>query len=138
MTNIGSTYINKSLNWWLYVEDSMLIWSLIQYVDDIITICIDLALGLFRHNLHIFNTHSMDKILSMLRQHKLISYWIDVVTTFIKVDFQCRCISHKINTLKMLKQWYSLSQHEYNPMKCCNIKWANNKHWFNINQILHL
>jgi hypothetical protein len=23
-------------------------------------------------------------------------------------------------------------------MKCCNIKWANNKHWFNINQILHL
>ncbi len=26
----------------------------------------------------------------------------------------------------------------YNPMKCCNIKWTNNKHWFNINQILHL
>ncbi len=23
-------------------------------------------------------------------------------------------------------------------MKCYNIKWANNKHWFNINQILHL
>jgi hypothetical protein len=23
-------------------------------------------------------------------------------------------------------------------MKCCNIKWTNNKHWFNINQILHL
>jgi len=23
-------------------------------------------------------------------------------------------------------------------MKYCNIKWANNKHWFNINQILHL
>jgi hypothetical protein len=22
--------------------------------------------------------------------------------------------------------------------ECCNIKWANNKHWFNINQILHL
>jgi hypothetical protein len=20
-------------------------------------------------------------------------------------------------------------------MKCCNIKWTNNKHWFNINQI---
>jgi hypothetical protein len=23
-------------------------------------------------------------------------------------------------------------------MKCCDIKWANNKHRFNINQILHL
>jgi len=23
-------------------------------------------------------------------------------------------------------------------MKCYNIKWTNNKHWFNINQILHL
>jgi len=23
-------------------------------------------------------------------------------------------------------------------MKCCNMKWANNKHWFNINQILNL
>ncbi len=22
--------------------------------------------------------------------------------------------------------------------ECCNIKWANNKHWFKINQILHL
>jgi hypothetical protein len=47
MTNIGTTYINKSSNWWLYVEDSMLIWSLKQYVDGIITICIELALGLF-------------------------------------------------------------------------------------------
>ncbi len=111
MTNIGTTYINKSSNWWLYVEDSMLIWSLIQYVDGTITICIELALGLFWHNLHFFNTHSKNKILSMLRQHKLISYWIDVVTTFIKVEFQCCCISYKINTLKMLKQWYSLSQH---------------------------
>ncbi len=23
-------------------------------------------------------------------------------------------------------------------MRCCNIKWASNKHWFNINQILYL
>jgi hypothetical protein len=98
MTNIGTTYINKLSNWWPYVEDSMLIWSLIQYVDDIITICIELTLGLFWHNLHSFNMHSMDKILSILRQDKLISYWIDVVTTFIKMDFQCCCISHKINT----------------------------------------
>jgi len=89
MTNIGTTYINKSSNWWLYVEDSILIWSLIQYVDGTITICIELALGLFWHNLHFFNTHSKNKILSMLRLHKLISYWIDVVTTFIKVEFQC-------------------------------------------------
>jgi len=107
MTNIGTTYTNKSSNWWLYVEDSMLIWSLIQYVDGIITICIELTLGLFWYNLHFFNTHSMNKILLMLTQHKLINNWIDVVTTFIKVDFQCCCISHKINTLKMLKQWYS-------------------------------
>ncbi len=111
---------------------------MIQYVDGIITICIELALGLFWHNLHFSNTHSMNKILLMLRQHKLINYWIVVVTTFMKVNFQYCCISHKINTLKMLKQWYSLSQHFYNPVKYWNIKWANNKHWFNINQILHL
>jgi hypothetical protein len=117
MTNIGTTYINKSSNWWLYIEDSMLKWSLIQYVDGIITIFIELALGLFWHNLHFFNAHSMDKILSMLRQHKLISYWIDVVTTFIKVDFQCHCISHKINELQMLKQWL---------WQCCdNVKTTN-------------
>ncbi len=103
MTNIGTTYINKSSNWWLYVEHSMLIWSLIQYVDGIITICIELVLGLFWHNLHFFNMHSMDKILSMMKQHKLISYWIDDVITFIKMDFQCHCISHKSNTLKCLK-----------------------------------
>jgi len=62
MTNIGTTYINKSSNWWLYVEDAMLIWSLI-HVDGIITICIELTLGLFWHNLHFFDMHSMDKIL---------------------------------------------------------------------------
>jgi hypothetical protein len=116
----------------------MLIQSLIQYVDGIITICIELALGLFWHNLHFFNMHSMDKILSMPRQHKLIIYWIDVVVTFIKMDFQCHCISHKINKSRIFKQWHSLSQHWYDPMKCYNIKWANNKYWFNINQILHL
>ncbi len=42
------------------------------YIYDMI--CIELALGLFWHNLHFFNMHSMDKILSMLRQHKLINY----------------------------------------------------------------
>jgi hypothetical protein len=138
MINIGTTSINKPwLNWWQYVKDSMLIiQSLIQYVDGIITTCIELALGLFWNNLDFFNTHSMDEILSMLRQHKLINYWVDVVTTFIKVNFQCYYISHKINTLKMLK-WYSLSQHWYNRTMCCDIKWENNNHWFNVNQIFH-
>jgi hypothetical protein len=64
MTNISTTYINELSNWWLYVEDSMVMWSLIQYVDGIITICIELALGLFWHNLHFFDMHSMGKILS--------------------------------------------------------------------------
>ncbi len=76
LIDVGTTYINKSSNWWLYVEDSMLISSLIPYVHGIITIYIELTLGLFWHNLHFFHTHSMDKIFLMLKQHELITYWL--------------------------------------------------------------